>query len=59
MKETYISYKKIASELGLKPGDVIYLSSDILALAWTAGQNGESFEAEELIDSFQRQITEK
>ena len=59
MKETYISYKKIASELDLKPGDVIYLSSDILALAWTAGQNGESFEAEELIDSFQRQITEK
>lgn len=59
MKETYISYKKIPSELNLKPGDVIYLSSDILALAWTAVQNGESFEAEELIDSFQRQITEE
>lgn len=53
----YISYREIAAGIRLKQGDRVYLSSDILALAWAARQHGENFTADELIDSFQKQIT--
>lgn len=59
MGKDYISYKKIAEAVGIKPGDRVYLSSDILALAWTAKKNEESFDVDELIQSFQERLTEE
>lgn len=57
MKAGYISYREIAEAIGIKKGEKVYLSSDILSLAWAAKINGECFEIDRLIDSFQEQIT--
>ncbi|MCI9530668.1 MAG: AAC(3) family N-acetyltransferase [Lachnospiraceae bacterium] len=59
MTGEYISYEKIAQVIGIKPGDIVYLSSDILPLAWTAKLHGECFNIDRLIDSFQEQVTLK
>lgn len=57
MTRQYISFKEIAAAIGIKSGDIVYLSSDILSLAWTAKANGECFGIDGLIDSFQKEIT--
>lgn len=57
MKAGYISYREIAKAIGIKKGEKVYLSSDILSLAWAAKINGECFDIDRLIDSFQEQIT--
>lgn len=57
MKSEYISYREIAKAIGLKKGEAVYLSSDILSLAWAAKINGECFDMDGLIDCFQEQIT--
>ncbi|MDE7313409.1 MAG: AAC(3) family N-acetyltransferase [Eubacterium sp.] len=57
-KEEYVPYTDIAGTVGISRGDRIYLSSDVLALAWTAKYHGECFSVDKLIDSFQKQITE-
>ncbi len=57
MKDKYISYREIAAAAGVRPGDKLCLSSDILAIAFIAGENGEKFSADELLNSFQRQLT--
>lgn len=57
MMEPYISYKEIPNTIGLKPGERVYLSSDLMALAFTAKKNGESFCIDEFVDAFQKQIT--
>ena len=57
MKAGYISYREIAKAIGIKKGEKVYLSSDILSLAWAAKINGECFDIDWLIDSFQEQIT--
>lgn len=59
MKAEYLSYKALAKAVGVERGDRIYLSSDVLALAWTCRQHGEDFSVDGLIDSFQKQITEE
>lgn len=53
----YVPYEELAAVLCLQPKDRVYLSSDLLALAWTAKRNGEDFLADRLIDSFQKQLT--
>ena len=58
MKE-YVSYRDLAAAIGLKQKDRVYLSSDLMALAWNARQHGEPFSADGLLDSFQKQITEE
>lgn len=59
MTKPYLPYQEIAAAVGIRRGDRVYLSSDVLALAWTAKQHGEHFSADALIDSFQKQITEE
>lgn len=53
----YISYKEFPDIIGLKQGDRIYLSSDIMALAFIAKKNGESFSIDALINVLQEHIT--
>lgn len=55
----YISYEEIAAAIGLKAKDRVYLSSDLMALAWNARQHGEKFSADALLESFQKQITDE
>lgn len=55
----YISYLEIAKSLGIKPGDKVYLASNIMPVAFIASQNGETFEPNKLIDSFKEAVTEK
>lgn len=53
----YLPYEEIAAAICLRPKDRVYLSSDLLALAWTARKNGEDFSADRFIESFQEQLT--
>lgn len=55
----YVPYLDLAAAIGLQPKDRVYLSSDLMALAWNARQHGETFCADALLDSFQKQITEE
>ena len=55
----YVPYLDLAAAVGLQPKDRVYLSSDLMALAWNARQHGETFCADALLDSFQKQITEE
>lgn len=48
----YISYTEIPRIIGLKKGDRVYLSSDILMLSFLAMKNGEKFDLDKLLDSF-------
>ena len=48
----YISYTEIPKIIGLKKGDRVYLSSDILMLSFLAMKNGEKFDLDKLLDSF-------
>lgn len=57
MKE-YISYQEIPNRIGLRPGDCVYLSSDLMALALTVKKNGENFCMDEFINAFLEQITQ-
>lgn len=55
----YISYKKIAESIGIKKGDRVYLSSDILMLSFIAMKNGEKFDLDELLNGFIEAIGEE
>jgi aminoglycoside 3-N-acetyltransferase len=48
----YISYRTIASEMGIRPGEVVLLTSDILKLAMKARKAEKEFSADDFIDSF-------
>lgn len=48
----YISYTEIPKIIGIKKGDRVYLSSDILMLSFLAMKNGEKFDLDKLLDSF-------
>lgn len=54
MNESYIPYEQIASCLQIQTGDRVYLSSNIMQLAFLAMQHGEQFSPDRLIDSFQQ-----
>lgn len=57
--EEYNPYKKIVLQLGLKSGDCVYLSSDVMKLAFYSSIHGEIFDLNKLINSFQKVITLK
>lgn len=51
-----IGYLKIASSLGLKEDDVVFIASDLTRLAFNCMENGESFDGDAFIDSFLTQL---
>ncbi|MBQ9590342.1 MAG: AAC(3) family N-acetyltransferase [Butyrivibrio sp.] len=52
MSDKYISINNIAREFEIKKGDIINLSSDILALAYIAKNKEGTFDANNILDSF-------
>ena len=47
----YISYLELPKHWGLKQGDVILLTSDIMQLMFTAVRNGERFDRDAFLDA--------
>ena len=45
-------YLDIASSLGLKADDVIFIASDLTRLAFNCMEKGETFDVDAFIDSF-------
>lgn len=51
-------YLDIASSLGLKADDVIFIASDLTRLAFNCMEKGETFDVDAFIDSFIAQVPE-
>ncbi len=51
-----IGYLDIASSLGLKEDDVVFIASDLTRLAFDCMERGESFDGDAFIDSFIAQL---
>lgn len=49
--QSYVSYKDIASQLDLRKGEIVNVSSDVLKLLCVCRENGESFDADVFIDT--------
>ena len=55
----YKNISEIAQSFGVTKGDFIYLSSDIMALAFITKKNEGIFDANKIIDCFIDEITEE
>ena len=47
----YISYLDLPKHWGLKQGDIVLLTSDIMQLMFTAVRNGERFDRDAFLDA--------
>jgi aminoglycoside 3-N-acetyltransferase len=54
--EEETGYLKIASSLGLKEDDVVFIASDLTRLAFNCMEKGEVFDVDKFIDSFIAQV---
>lgn len=52
----YIPYMKLIDYLDVKKGDIVYIASQILGLAFNCKKHGETFDANLFIDSIQNKI---
>jgi aminoglycoside 3-N-acetyltransferase len=58
-KHAYTPYREIASELNIREGDVLLLTSDILRLAMKARKAEKAFSVDAFLDSFMDVLGEK